>query len=119
MKRLNFEEFSFIPFDITTWLIQLAISITGVAYAFVMVSTFVRARLEVLYQGYADSIETNLVISSFWSASFYLGNFLGPTIGGVFVDYFGFRPTTFTFFIVYLIMTMLDLGIGMISARSN
>ena len=109
----------FIPINPKPWLIQVAIAVTGVAYSFVMVSTFVRARLEVIKEGYRDSIETNLLISSMWSASFYLGNFLGPTIGGLLVDYFDFPWTAFTFSIVYIIMTFIDFGIGITSSKKT
>ena len=33
-----------------------------------------------------------------WSTSFYLGNFLGPTLAGISVDIYGFRTTTIWFF---------------------
>ena len=41
-----------------------------------------------------------------WTTSFYLGNFIGPTVGGVLVQELGFRTTTTVFCCVYVIMAM-------------
>ena len=33
-----------------------------------------------------------------WTSSFYLGNFVGPTFGGILVDYYGFRKSSVVVF---------------------
>ena len=43
-----------------------------------------------------------------WSASFYLGNFIGPTVSGIFVDVWGFKYTTLILFVVYLFCLFID-----------
>ena len=42
-------------------------------------------------------------MSGMWSSSFFLGNFLGPTLSGIFVDNYGFRATTLGFFGIFII----------------
>ena len=44
-----------------------------------------------------------------WSSSFYLGNFLGPTVGGLLVDAYGFAWTTIVFFFLYCFMIIVNL----------
>ena len=53
-------------------------------------------------------MDTYLLISSTWTSSFFLGYFLGPTLAGFTVEYFGFRATTFGFAIVYAVMSVID-----------
>ena len=43
-----------------------------------------------------------------WSFSFFLGNFLGPTLSGIFVEKYGFRSTTLFFFGVYCLNIIID-----------
>ena len=43
-----------------------------------------------------------------WTSSFFLGNFLGPTLSGIFVDNFGFRSTTLGFFVMFTLNIMVD-----------
>ena len=44
-----------------------------------------------------------------WSSSFYLGNFLGPTVGGLLVDAYGFAWTTIVFSFLYCFMIIVNL----------
>ena len=43
-----------------------------------------------------------------WSASFYFGNFVGPTTSGILVDAWGFKFTTVVPFIVYSFSVIVD-----------
>ena len=43
-----------------------------------------------------------------WSASFYFGNFVGPTASGLFVDNWGFKYTTLLLFVVFIISIIID-----------
>ena len=45
-----------------------------------------------------------------WSASFYIGNFIGPTVAGFLVDAYGFEWTTMVFFGVYVFISSVDIG---------
>ena len=54
-----------------------------------------------------------------WSSSFFLGNFVGPTVSGILVDYYGFRMTTLVFFVVYLVNIFVDVGELFFTIRSR
>ena len=44
-----------------------------------------------------------------WSASFYIGNFIGPTAAGFLVDAYGFEWTTVVFFSLYVFILLVDI----------
>ena len=44
-----------------------------------------------------------------YNSSFFLGYFVGPTIAGITVEYYGFPKTTVGFLVAYLIILMLNL----------
>ena len=44
-----------------------------------------------------------------WSCTFYLGNFLGPTLSGLSVEKYGFRATTIGFFALDCGIIIVDL----------
>ncbi len=43
-----------------------------------------------------------------WTTSFYLGNFIGPTMAGLLVEGSGFAVTSSIFMGVYMLMIVLD-----------
>ena len=43
-----------------------------------------------------------------WTASFYLGNFIGPTVSGFLVDAYGFAWTSGVFFGIYGLILIID-----------
>ena len=43
-----------------------------------------------------------------WSASFFFGNFIGPTVSGFLVDAHGFEWTTMVFFGLYGFILLVD-----------
>ena len=43
-----------------------------------------------------------------WTSSFFFGNFLGPTLSGIFVDKFGFRSTTLGFCVMFSLNIIVD-----------
>ena len=90
-------------------LIQEMMSLAGFAYSFMMVSSFSRAQNYVICIGFADDIQTYVLISGVWASAFSLGNFVGPTIAGILVEMKGFQVTTYYFCILYAIMIMLDI----------
>ena len=90
--------------------ITLSTAFVALGYGAVMVSTFGRAQGAALRMGFAQDIETYLLISGMWSTSFYLGNFLGPTIAGFLVDAYGFRSASVVFFSLFVIITFVDLS---------
>ena len=82
----------------------------GFSYPQIMVSTFARAFQSALRAGYADSIGTYLAISGMWSTSFYLGDFIGMTGGGILVTYVGYRYMTVGYVIFYVIFCLIDMA---------
>ena len=46
--------------------------------------------------------------SGMWSSSFYLGNFLGPTVAGIMVENFGFQLTTLIVFSLFIFIIIVD-----------
>lgn len=83
--------------------------ISGFGYALIMVSTFTRSQAEAIEHGFEDDIDTYLLISGLFSAAFYLATFIGPTLGGVFTDIYGYQTTTVGFFALYCLSFLVDL----------
>ena len=44
-----------------------------------------------------------------WSTSFYLGNFLGPTLAGILVDAWGFRTSSVFFWSLYPVVSIINI----------
>ena len=62
------------------------------------------------------------LLAGMWSSSFYLGNFLGPTIGGFIVEAYGFAWTTIVYFCLYCFMILInscDLVYGIFVKRNK
>merc|ERR1712136_676024 len=89
---------TFINLPLSVDLIYGMNTLAGLGMGFVVVSTFSRSQAAVLSQGFRDDFHTYLLMSGMWTSSFYLGNFVGPTLGGVLVDYYGFRTTCVVMF---------------------
>ncbi len=110
-------------------------AVCGLAVGCVMVSTFARAHLATQRLGFRDDITTHIMTSSklievslseqrtistsactnvcmcvgLWTGSFYLGNFLGPTIAGFIVEQRGFRVAAAFFFVLDLVLAASDI----------
>jgi len=70
------------------------ITIFGVGYSLIMITTFTRALRAMKALGYdTEETTTQMVATGMWNATFALGTFIGPTLGGVLVDYCGFSFT--------------------------
>ncbi|XP_059097668.1 MFS-type transporter SLC18B1-like [Tigriopus californicus] len=82
--------------------------IFGLGYGFVLVSTFSRAYKESVQQGYRDDVNTYMVLTGLWTASFHLGSFVGPTVAGFIVDAIGFPQTSQISMAVFLLMAIVD-----------
>ena len=66
-----------------------------------------RPKYDVLYGQYVLSLIYFTL--GFWSCSYYLGLFLGPSIAGYLVASYGFEWTTVIFSILYCISIMMNL----------
>ncbi|CAG7831922.1 unnamed protein product [Allacma fusca] len=84
----------FLPIPTTLWLTCVGLVIYGVGLGAGMVSSFIMALQAAIGHGFVDNIQTYGVVSSLWNSFFALGNFIGPSIGGVLLDNVGFRWST-------------------------
>ncbi|TRY70790.1 hypothetical protein TCAL_04819 [Tigriopus californicus] len=98
----------FVPVKPSVILIQLMMACAGTAYASMVVSSFGRAHQRVIKMGFADDLDTRIMITGLWMSAFALGNFVGPTFAGFLVQSEGFSSTTVVFFGLYLVMALVD-----------
>jgi len=67
-----------------------------------------------MYEIKVYSIQRNFILSiqllflGMWSSSYFCGAFVGPTLGGLLVQNFGFPATTVIFASVLCLVTLLD-----------
>ena len=76
----------------------------------IYVSSFTRAEKSATENGFPENTRAYQLISGLWIASDLMGNFLGPSIGGIVVEMLGFRTTTLIFWIPYLFMLGADIA---------
>jgi len=95
----------------------------GLGYSLVMVSTFSRAIRAVAILGFnKDDTSTQMMVTGMWSATFYLGTFVGPTMAGFLVDNHGFRFTSVLFcffFMGSLVMNIIEIAFNRLKRRRN
>merc|ERR1712105_117241 len=64
----------------------------GIGSAFILVSSYSCALNAALAMPqFGDNVSTYSLVSSLWTASFALGNFIGPTSAGLLYDQVGFQ----------------------------
>lgn len=80
----------FIPLKPTVALCIIALSLLGVGGCGELVGGYTGSIRAALDGGLPDNIVTYGLVSGLWSTAYYLGDFLGPTITGVMIEYFGF-----------------------------
>jgi len=85
-------------------------SMIMLGYASIAVTTFCRAHKALARQGFEMGEKGNLMVTGLWSATFYLGTFVGPTLAGVLVDNFGFKLTT----MIYSTLFVGTLGLNLV-----
>jgi len=100
-------------------LIQGMMALAGFAYSCMVVSSFSRAQRRVLDMGFADDINTYVMISGIWLSAFSLGNFVGPTIAGILVQTQNFQTTTLIFFCLYVVMVIIDSVEALLKCRRS
>ena len=54
-----------------------------------------------LFEFFHELINNIFVISGIWYSSYYLGAFIGPTLGGVLINIYGFDSMTMVFAIMF------------------
>ncbi len=81
----------------------LGLCFLGIGTAALLVASFSGAQRAALESLAVSPEDIYALISGIWTSAFALGNFMGPTFGGLLVDYFGFRNTTSVFRVSTLI----------------
>ena len=99
----------FISVTLTTDIIKVIMSVAGISYATLLVSSFGRAQYKILTYGYKNNVNTHLMISGLWLSAFSLGNFVGPTVAGALVEKYGFQWTTLAFVILFVVVIFKDI----------
>jgi MFS family permease len=84
----------FMPFEPTLWLTCIGLGIFGLGIGACLVSGFIQTLRDALARGFPNNVSTFGLTSGFWTSSFALGSFIGPTIGGVLLDNWGFQLGT-------------------------
>ena len=70
----------------------LCIGVLGVGFG--VVSSYARILEASLKLGYNQDVNLNLLLSSLWTSTLFLSNFLGMTVSGILIGYFGLRNAT-------------------------
>ncbi|XP_050308679.1 MFS-type transporter SLC18B1-like [Anthonomus grandis grandis] len=72
------------------WLNLFALSILGVSVALALMPTFQGVLNSAIHGGCSDTIMTYSVVAGIWSSMYSLGEVLGPALGGLLLQYYGF-----------------------------
>ena len=99
----------FLPIGPSLHFIWGSVAFAGIGYGGILVSTFSRAYKRSIALGYCDSVATYLVLTGYWNGSMHLGNFVGPTVSGFLVEYFGFASATLFTFVAFSVMLIIDI----------
>ena len=84
----------FLPMKLSLALCIVSLIIHGIGFGAVLVSTFAGAHRDALTHGFPDDLGTYGLVSGIWTSTFALGCFIGPSAGGVLMDYIGFAWST-------------------------
>ncbi|XP_044750167.1 MFS-type transporter SLC18B1-like isoform X2 [Coccinella septempunctata] len=72
------------------WLIIVALCILGVSIALTLLPTFRGILTSATDAGHKESLATYSVVAGIWSCLYSLGEVIGPSLGGVLLQYYGF-----------------------------
>ncbi|XP_059481311.1 MFS-type transporter SLC18B1-like [Neocloeon triangulifer] len=81
----------FFPINTILWMVIIGLLIHGTGIGLLLVSAFIDALHSATKNGFPDDISTYAIVSGLWASAFALGAFIGPSIGGVMLDFVGFR----------------------------
>ncbi|XP_069676364.1 MFS-type transporter SLC18B1-like [Periplaneta americana] len=74
----------------TIWLNLVALSILGISVALTLLPTFQAVLESAIEGGCSDELSTYSLVAGIWSCMYSLGEVIGPSVGGVLLEYFGF-----------------------------
>ncbi|XP_063230677.1 MFS-type transporter SLC18B1-like [Bacillus rossius redtenbacheri] len=81
----------FLPFSDMLWLNLVALSLLGISVALALLPTFEALLDSAIEGGCSDDITTYSLVAGVWSCMYSLGDMIGPSLGGVLLQHFGFR----------------------------
>lgn len=84
----------FLHLKLSLALCIVSLIVHGVGFGAVLVSTFAGAHRDAIANGFPDDLGTYGLVSGIWTSTFALGCFIGPSAGGVLMDYVGFDWST-------------------------
>ena len=93
-----------IPIEVGADFITMIMALLGFSMGLLYVSSYKRAQVSAIQNGFPPNTKTYHLISGFYLTFHFIGYFLGPSIGGVAVEWWGFRSATVIYFIVYCII---------------
>ena len=73
----------------------------GLGTAALLVASFSGAQKAAMEANKLSEDDIHAAISGIWTSAFALGNFMGPTFGGLLVDGYNFETTTTVFQVYY------------------
>ncbi|XP_070533953.1 MFS-type transporter SLC18B1-like isoform X2 [Ptychodera flava] len=89
------------------WLAIISMVLLGLSLGSCLVPTFYDLIVTARWHGMPDNLGTYGVVSGLFNSLFSLGNFIGPTFGGILVDVVGFSWAATVFSGVYLFVALL------------
>ena len=99
----------FIPRENGIPIILISFAIIGFCTGLVCVSSFTRAQRSAIVNGFPQDTKTYHIISGLWVSFDFMGAFLGPSIGGIAVEWWRFRTATMIYWTLHLIMLVADI----------
>ena len=93
----------------STW--EITVISFGVLYfgnGLTTISSLIRAKKATKLLNFEQDLKTYMALSCMWTSFYYSGSFFGCVLGGIFVQYYGFRQTTLIFFVTKIVMIVLD-----------
>ena len=99
----------FIPVEPSTTMTLIALGLYGFFDCFVFVSSFTRAELSATQNGFEENTRTYQLISGLWMTFNSMGNFLGPSVGGIVVDVLGFRNAIMILWFPFILMLIFNI----------
>uniref|UniRef100_A0A0P4WD93 Major facilitator superfamily (MFS) profile domain-containing protein n=1 Tax=Scylla olivacea TaxID=85551 RepID=A0A0P4WD93_SCYOL len=96
----------FVPLNLSLPLCIVSLIVHGIGFGAVLVSTFAGAHRDVIAYGFPDDLSTYSLVSGIWTSTFALGCFIGPSAGGVLVDYIGFPWTTVIVMVLHILVAL-------------
>ncbi|XP_063433423.1 MFS-type transporter SLC18B1-like [Mytilus trossulus] len=107
----------FFPFNI--WFMIISLIILGLMVGCALIPTFKGVLQGALQIGMPENMDTHGIVSGYFNSLFSLGACLGPTVGGAFVDKFGFNWGSTGVACLFLLAAFLTFLYGLPSSMSS